>query len=174
MNKIIDTINHFTVVRLDKDFAKKHIDILITLASQIPLVSYDAENILADSKKGRKFIGKWIHSLAVMDGDKAIACIFAYERKAELSGYYSRNFLYISELAVDKQYQGQGIAKKLVTIFLEKNKTFKFLDGKIQYAVQTNEAPWNHNVHKLYLSLGFKQTGEKAYDNRTDMIFTKN
>ncbi|MBP9732499.1 MAG: GNAT family N-acetyltransferase [Candidatus Magasanikbacteria bacterium] len=168
MENPITKIKNFPVFGLTKDLAKKHVDVLTNLCNQIPLVSYTQEKILADSKEDREFFGKWEHSLIVMDNNKPIACLIAYERKAGPPDQYPQDSLYISELAVDQKYQKQGIAKALLNIFLENTR-----QKNTVYTIQTNEAPWNTHVQNLYKSFGFELTGKKQYEDRTDIIFTK-
>lgn len=173
MNSIVGYIENFEVFRLTKDFAEQHIDVLTNLVNKIPLVEYTQEHILAESKEERIFFGKWDHSLVVVDQENPIACIIAYERKSESNNQYPNNSLYMSELAVDQRYQKMGIAKSLLNLFFQVNTKFKYLEGPITYAVQTNEAPWNIHVENLYRSFGFQPIGKKQYNNRTDIIFVR-
>ena len=173
MDNTVGQINNFLVLRLTKEFAKKHIIALTALANQIPLIKYTLDNIIAESKEERLFLKKWEHSLVVVHDNQPIACLIAYERKAESNDQYPENSIYISELAVDSRYQKQGIAKSLLHLFFKINTSFRKLDGSIIYTVQTNAAPWNKHVRDLYISFGFQPTGKKQYSNRTDMIFTK-
>jgi ribosomal protein S18 acetylase RimI-like enzyme len=166
----IGKINKYNVYLLDKELATRYVKTIATLADSIPLVSYSEDDILSESKKDRMLYGKWNHSLVVFDGDQPVAIIIGYERKAKDNDQYLENSIYISELAVDKNYQRQGIAKKLVELFLESNQKFLYLDGKLIFTIQTNSADWNKHVQNLYKSLGFKQVSTKEYDNRTDVI----
>lgn len=173
MSGIVGYIENFEVLRLAKDFVEQHIDVLMNLVNQIPLVEYTKENILAESKDERVFYGKWEHSLVVVDQGEPIACIIAYERNAELNDQYPNNSLYISELAVNQRYQQRGIAKSLLNLFFQVDTKFKYLEGPMTYTVQTNEAPWNQHVQNLYRSFGFQPKGKKQYNNRTDIIFVR-
>ena len=168
--KQINTIGEYAVYQLDKETMSAHVDTIALLADQIPMVSYTKEDMLAKSKPGRKFHGKWEHSLVVFDQDKPMAIIIGYEREKEDNDQYPENSIYISELAVDKNYIRQGIAKKLVKLFLDFNSSFLYLDGKLIFSIQTNSADWNQHVVKLYKSFGFKQVSTKKYDNRTDVV----
>jgi len=168
--KKITEINKFPVYILDKKIATKYAKEIAELADQIPLVNYSEKEILAESKGERIFHGKWERSLIVFDGDMPIAVIIGYEREGEDNGQYPENSLYISELAVDKNYQKQGIARALLKKFLEHNKKFLHLDGRMIYSVQTNFADWNNHVRKLYKSFGFRKVATKKYDNRADVI----
>lgn len=168
--KQINTIGEYAVCLLDKDTMSAHVDTIALLTDQIPMVSYTKEDMLAESKPGREFHGKWEHSLVVFDQEKPIAIIIGYEREKEDNDQYSENSIYISELAVDKNYFRQGIAKKLVKLFLDFNTSFLYLDGKLTFSIQTNSADWNQHVVKLYKSFGFEQVSTKKYDNRTDVV----
>lgn len=169
MKKIAE-INKFPVYIFNKEIATKYAEEIAKLADQIPLVNYSEKEILAENKEERIFHGKWEHSLVVFDGDMPIAVIIGYEREGEDNGQYPENSLYISELAVDKNYQKQGIARALLKIFLERSKKFLYLDGRMIYSVQTNFADWNNHIRKLYKSFGFKEIAKKQYDNRKDVV----
>ena len=93
-----------------------------------------------------------------------------YERRKENNEQYPNNTLYISELAVDEMYQGQGLAKKLIRCFLDINQSFLYLTGDVIISVQTNSADWNIKVISLYKSFGFQQISTKQYDNRVDVV----
>ncbi len=166
IGKIID----YPVYIFDKGTAEKYAKTIARLADQIPLVNYSKKEILAESKGERIFHGKWEHSLVVFDGDMPIAVIIGYEREGEDNNQYPENSLYISELAVDENYQKQGIARALLRKFLERNKKFLHLDGRMIYSVQTNFADWNNHVRKLYESFGFRQIATKKYDNHKDVV----
>ncbi len=173
---VITLLDTYQVVQLDKEFASSHAHDLALMADQIPLIEYTSEHILAEEKPDRKFLGKWGHSLAVLDHNMPVAFLMAYERQAEANGYYPNNSIYISELAVEKQYQGKGIAKKLLAVFLKRaaKEGYNHLKGPIMCSVQTNNADWNTHVQKLYEDAGFTKTGEKQYANRTDTIYYTN
>ena len=169
----IGQINSFPVYTLTREIAEKHVHEIVQMVDSIPLVPYTAKEVLAESKEDREFIEKWKHSLIVFDDEKPVAAIFAYERKAEDTGQYLINSLYISELAVHEAYRKQGIARKLLQIFLDQNAKFLTLDGPFMYSVQTNSADWNQHVIELYQSFGFKKTSTKKYDNRVDVVLCK-
>lgn len=161
-----------TLKTLTKEIAVKYSAELASLADLIPQVSYSDKEILAESKGGRIFYGKWDHSLVLFDVNKPVAVIISYERKSEGNDQYPQNTLYISELAVDKHYQGKGIARKLIQYYLEYNNKIgmKYLEGKLNYSIQTNSADWNAHVQNLYKSFGFIQRATKKYEDRTDVI----
>ncbi|MFA5051991.1 MAG: GNAT family N-acetyltransferase [Patescibacteria group bacterium] len=169
MNKI-NTIGKYDVYKLNKKTAIAHAKTIARLADSIPLVNYTEKKILAESKLSRIFHGKWEHSLVVFDQDKPIAVIIGYEREKENNDQYPQNSIYISELAVDENYQRQGLARELVKMFLDFNKSFLHIDGDLQFSIQTNSADWNQHVINLYKSFGFKQIAAKKYDNRTDVV----
>lgn len=164
----------YTLKLLDGKTAKQYVEVLVELVDQIPLVPYTQEDILAESKgeNERVFYGKWEHSLVLFDKDKPIAVVIAYERKAENNDQYPKNTIYLSELAVNKEYQGQGIARKMLEIFFEMNSLIGLLhlDGETNFSIQTNSADWNAHVQNLYKSFGFVQRAEKIYPNRTDIV----
>jgi ribosomal protein S18 acetylase RimI-like enzyme len=168
--KLIKTLGDYSVYLLDEKTASVHANTLASLADSIPMVNYTKEDILAESKPGREYLGKWEHSLIVFDQDKPIAIIIGYERVKENNVEYSENSIYISELAVDQNYQRQRLAKRLIECFLDFNKSFLHLDGNLLFSIQTNSADWNQHVVNLYKSFGFEQVATKQYDNRTDVV----
>lgn len=168
--KKINFIKNYPVYKLDEKLATRYSRKISALANLIPLVDYNEEDILAQSKDKRIFYGKWEHSLIVFDNKKPIAILISYERKNEDNSQYPDNSIYISELAVAKDYQNKGIAKKLLGLFFKLNDNFLHLEGSLLFTVQTNSAPWNKSVINLYKSLGFKEFSTKEYSNRTDVI----
>ncbi len=167
-----EEFSKYTLKTLDKKTAEKYSNDIAVLVGEIPLVKYTPEEIVAESKDDRVFYGKWDHSLILLDEDKPIAVVVSYERKSEGSSQYPNNTLYISELAVDRSYQKKGMAKNILNSFFQLNNKlgFKYLDGDLNYSVQTNIAEWNKHVQRLYESFGFKQRSTKQYDNRTDVV----
>jgi ribosomal protein S18 acetylase RimI-like enzyme len=166
-------IGDYVVLPLTKEMAVRYQTILTELANLIPKVHYTVQDILAESSAKRNFLEKWKHSLIVFAGKNPVAFIMGYERRAEDHPGYRENSIYISELAVDSSYQGQGIAKSLLKVFFEYNPRFFHLKGKIVYTVQTNAASWNQPVINLYQSFGFCRAGHRYYENRTDVVLKR-
>jgi ribosomal protein S18 acetylase RimI-like enzyme len=159
---------------LSRELASQHIDGLTALANQIPSVSYQPHDLLAEQKEVRQLYNKWDHSLILLEDDRPIGFIMGYERQAENNEQYPKNSLYISELAVLESHQNQGIGRSLLEQFLFMNNTAGFLtlDGALHYSVQTNSARWNRHVRELYESFGFKKRATKDYANRTDIVLS--
>ncbi len=166
----------YSAVPLTREFAEKYSTDLAELANQIPQVKYASEDILAEQKGNRFLLNKWQHSLVIIDEGKPIAFIMGYERQAESNEQYPTNTLYVSELAVAKEYQHRGIARSILRQFFEMNNAlgYQTLSGEINYSLQTNSAEWNRHVIDLYESFGFKQRSTKKYPNRTDVILGVN
>ena len=104
---------------LTRDLAEKHLSRLTELANLIPGVKYTPEDILAEQKGGRQMLGKWSHSLVVFVDDKPVAFIMGYERAGEGNEQYPENTIYLSELAVAKEYQDKGLGRDLISSFFE-------------------------------------------------------
>ena len=173
--KEIDKINGLSVVVLEKNLAQKYAPALAEIVDQIqiPLIDhYSAREVLAESKGERKFYGKWEHSLVVFDQQTPIAIITGYEREAEKNEQYPENTLYINELAVRRDYQRRGIGRRLIRIFLDYNaeKGFIYLEGDLNFTIQTNSAQWNEYVQNLYKSFGFEQRATKQYENGANYL----
>lgn len=145
---------------------------LTDLANQIPGVAYQEEDILAVQKGERQMLGKWLHSLVMIDEDKPIAMAMGYERASEANQQYPQNTLYVSELAVAKDYQRRGISRGLLTNFFRHNNKIglQLLPGELNYSIQTNSAEGNRHVVALYESFGFKERAKKQYPNRQDVV----
>jgi len=165
-------IHGYDVQPLTRKLAAQHQNTLAALANLIPQVEYTAETILAECKGDRGMLGKWKHSLVVMDAGRPIAMVMGYERRSEGNEQYPANTLYITELAVHNNYQGQGIARALLSEFFAHNNQLGFvhLDGSFNYSIQTNSADWNRHVRELYESFGFRTRATKPYNNRTDVV----
>lgn len=176
MNLISKEFNKYKIQQLTKKLAIKYSAQLASLANLIPQVAYTEKEILAETKDERIFYGKWDHSLILFDNKKPIAIAIAYERESEKNDQYPQNTIYLSELAVDKQYQGKGIAKNFLKSFFSYNNKvkLKYLKGDLNYTIQTNSANWNKHVQDLYKSFGFFQRATKNYENRVDLILGLN
>lgn len=157
---------------LSRELAEQYADKLAALADQIPGVSYTTETVLAETKGERQLLGKWDHSLVVMESQTPIGLVIGYERQAEGNEQYPENTLYISELAVDEGYRKRGIAQHLLTRFIQKTsqRGFLHIPGQLNYSVQTNSEDWNQHVINLYKSFGFRERARKHYLNRTDIV----
>lgn len=162
----------YSAIPLTRELAEANATQLASLASQIPQVEYSAEDILAEQKGDRELLNKWQHSLVVIEGNKPIALVMGYERRAEGNSQYPKNTLYISELAVAETHQHQGIARSLLHKFFELNNAigFQTLNGSLNYSIQTNSAEWNQHVVELYESFGFERRATKEYPDRTDIV----
>lgn len=171
-NKVVD----YSIVPLTFSFASKHAEKLAEILDQIPQVSYGKDDILAESKdEGKRiFHGKWDHSFVAVRNDQPIGLIIGYEREAESNDQYPTSTIYISELGVDPNFQRQGVARELIQTFLRENQKIGmiYLDGGVNFSIQTNSAEWNEHVRNLYKSFGFNQRATKNYDNRTDVILS--
>lgn len=165
-------VDKLPVVVVTKELAQKYQTEFFQLMCLIPGVLYSPRDVLRQSKQGRKYLGKWEHSLAVFDVHGPVGLIFAYEREADKGTQYKSNCLYISEMAIDPDYQGRMIGLGFMWIFqsFNKNVGFKYLKGKWNIRLQTNSNKQNEKVRKFYESCDFEIIGEKVYPNRTDVI----
>jgi len=119
----------------------------------------DISSIL-EVEKG--LVGTKIYSglTGVEDAKKELAenIYFLIESDGKIVGDISYQMLneghaYISGLAVAKEFQGWGIARRAVKLLLEK------LDGAKTIDLVTHSE--NEKAIRLYESLGFKKTGEQ-------------
>jgi ribosomal protein S18 acetylase RimI-like enzyme len=173
--KKISQINNYPVFILTKELAKKYQKQITEIWNLIPLSNHSIDDILLESKGTRINWGKWQHSLIVIDQEeeKVIAFIVGFEREAEDNDQYPQDSLHLKTISVSKDYQKQGIGRKLTQVWLDFNKVqgFKHLDGNFSFSVQTNGADWNKHVQDFYTSFCFKQTGTKEYKDKTDNIY---
>lgn len=161
----------YKIIALDKEVAREYSKELYDLVNLIPLVTYTEEDVLAESKEDRAFHYKWDLSHLAMCEKTPVGVIMGYEREAD-GAQYSKNSIYISELAVTPTHQGKGIATELVKHFIEraKKRGLKAFKGPLVFTVQTNSASWNKVAQGIYKSFGFSPVGIKQYPNRTDWI----
>jgi ribosomal protein S18 acetylase RimI-like enzyme len=171
--KEVGQIQKIKIVILDRKLAEQNIDRLVELEDLIPMVDGDPVELLAESKGDRIMYGKWDHSLALIDGEKIIGFLMGYERKSEGNEQYPINSIYINTIAIDQNYQGMGLGKKLMKFFIDRaiSHGLKFLEGEVVFSVQTNSAEFNNKVKDFYKSFGFNKRATKQYDNRTDNVY---
>lgn len=147
---------------------------LFGLFQLIPGVNYRPQDVTATKKDdGRVLHAKWKHSHAAFVDELPVGVLMAYEREAEGSEIYPENTLYLSELAVTKNYRGQGIAKLLLAQVIGQaveRGNFHKLRGPLNFSLQTAAVLANERAQRLYRSFGFKDVGYKDYDNRSDVV----
>lgn len=165
--KKIDT---YKVVRLNKELCEKKLEEILNLLKLIPESNYKKEDILSEKKGERVLLGKWEYSLLVLDREKVIGVLIAYERAREENGLYNENCFYINEVAVLSEYKGQKIGKSLLKIFIENVEKYNYLDGELKIRIQTTNSDKNKKVIDLYKSVGFKKIGIKTYPSKEDIV----
>lgn len=161
---------------LTRELATEFADVLVNLANLIPNVSYSADEILAESKAERCYLGKWNHSLVCLYDGQPVGLLIAYERTAEPGTDYKINSIYLNIMAVNTAYQNKGIGSALLDFLVAQvsAKPFLFLPGKPTIiSTQTNSASFNTQVLNWYIKRGFKVVGTKSYDNRNDYILQR-
>ncbi len=167
----IGKIGEYDVCILDKETAHSHATAIKDLINHIPNATYTETDFLAGEKDGVVKHAKWKHSLIVFDSGVPIAVLLAYEREAEGNEQYPVNTIYINQLAVLKNYQRQGIGRKLLLHFISLHSSFYELSGNPTVSVQTNSRKSNQHVQNFYKSLGFKKRAEKEYPDRVDIVY---
>jgi ribosomal protein S18 acetylase RimI-like enzyme len=90
--------------------------------------------------------------LIVKDGDIFCGYLSGYEHE------FWPNFLYLRELFIDPNYQGQGIGSKLLTEFLEKAKKLNLKGAMTQTEFE------NISAQKLYEKIGFLKIENKEWN----------
>ena len=172
----ITSVHNFKIHQLTKALAEKYLEDIISTLDLIPKVDpHTPEDVLSENSRGRILHAKWNHSLiALTKDDKFAGIIIGYERASEKNEQYPSHCIYISGLAVSKNFQGEGLGKLIVQTWIDncKEEGFIELDGKLRLAVQTNKEDWNRHVQKIYESFGFKKISEKQYGNRSDNVYS--
>lgn len=174
MNRIFQQ-GEYEIFLLTPELAQKYMSEICRSLDQIPSVEkHDAQLILSLKKGDRHLWKKWEHScIALTRQGHYVGILIGYEREAEGNEQYPVPSIYLSDLAVDSQFQRKGLGKLLVKVWLEYNRTVGFLHltGDIVFSVQTNSDISNAHVQKLYESFGFQKIAEKMYDNRKDNVY---
>ena len=167
--------NNLQVLPFSPELARKYQEEICSALDQIPEVEpHTLEKLLMENKGERILKKKWNHSFILLDNGKFVGIAIGDEREAEGNAQYPKHSIYMSDLAISKNYQKRGLGKFLVGLWVEKNTKIGFLellDGKLRFSVQTNSADWNSHVQRLYESVGFKKIAEKKYNNRTDNVY---
>ena len=168
-------IHDYPVVTLTRSQAEKYQQEITDIWHLIPLSQHTIGDILQEESEGKTYIGKWAHSLFVLNQsmNDVLAFIVGYERTAEHNHGYPKTSIHVKSISVAHQYQNQGIGKQLVQIWLDFSTGVgcKHLDAKLEFSVQTNGADFNKHVQRFYESFGFRKTAEKVYPNKTDLIY---
>lgn len=173
--KIIERNDGLVFGLLDRQTALQHQHALTEIWNLIPLSHHAPEDILQENSGDTQYLGKWEHSLIVLDEktQQVVAFIVGYERAAEENQLYTKDSLHLKSLSVAANYQNKGIGRKLITTWLAHNRQegFHHLAGKLIFSTQTNSAEWNTHVQKFYESFGFTKAGLKEYSNKIDVVY---
>lgn len=172
----IHSAQSFKIHQLTRTLAEKYLEDIISALDLIPEVDpHTQDDVLFENSRGRILHAKWDHSLvALTEHDAFAGIIIGYERESEENEQYPSHCVYISGLAVCKNFQGKGLGKFILQTWIDqcKEKGFLELNGKLRLTVQTNKEDWNRHVKKLYESFGFKKIAEKKYGNRIDNVYS--
>lgn len=150
--------------KLSKDFALEKCDEILSIINIIPHLKDDSKTLF---KERNPLYSKWIHSFCVINEKNVIIGILLayYREKDEIHPFDS---LYIHRLAVRKQYQNQGIGKKMLNYFLYQNlylkKEFKLI------SIQTNKENNNQYVIDFYNKTGFRDVKLIEYSDKLDIL----
>lgn len=174
MNPIFQQ-DEYQIFLLTPVLAQKYMSEICRSLDQIPSVEKHNASLILSLKKGeRNLWKKWEHScIALTQDSRYVGVLIGYEREAEGNEQYPVPSLYLSDLAIDSEFQRKGLGKLLVKVWLEHNREVGFLQlkGELVFSVQTNSDISNAHVQKLYESFGFQKTSEKMYDNRKDNVY---
>lgn len=162
------------ISRLSKAEAEARAQDLAGLLSRIPKVPHSPEDVLQESKGDEIFVGKWDESLIAMSGDRVVGVLLTHVRRPRPPTYPATCF-YLAGIAVAADMERQGIGSAMIRTWLDNTARSPLMEAEQveRYAVQTNAAPFNAGVRKLYESFGFAVHTTKDYDNRTDVVMFK-
>jgi ribosomal protein S18 acetylase RimI-like enzyme len=161
------------VVKMTKDFAKKHVKKLVALMNTIPDVKWVDQQLLDEAwapdnpyeRSPREFTKKWKHSVAIVDEqDIPIGLLIAYERpKDEEISYKDKDSLYIHGFAVDEKYKKRGLGKIMMHTVAQNLHNFNSRE-KDDNIIPSITLKFDRNSAYLldtYEKLGFEKIGEK-------------
>ena len=156
-----------TVVVMTKPLIRKHVEALCSLHRLIPYVSWGAEDFLADGAPGRHFAGKWdLSCMVVADAGQVAGFMVAYLRESSPTHPYRS--LYLHRMAVHTNYRGQGIARRILSLYIERARQY---DPLLEYlTLQTNANPTNQWVIDFYERVGFCKDSMVTYPNKVDWL----
>ena len=98
---------------------------------------------------------------AIYHDKQVIGFIMMYYEEANVSPLCNEAFYGISRLMIGKEYQGKGYGKEAILAAIEFLKLMPL--GKANYAYICY-LPENEVARKLYLSVGFEETGQVTED----------
>jgi GNAT superfamily N-acetyltransferase len=173
--KPLYSFGSYRIFKLSAELAEVYVIQIGEALDLIPLVAtHTPEVILATQDEAHEFHGKWEHSLIALDEHgEFVGVIMGYERESEGSPQYPHASIYMSDFAVAKSHQKQGLGKWMIDSWLDYNTKwgFRVLKGPLQFSVQINSAVWNRHVQTLYESFGFTKRSTKNYPNRNDIVY---
>jgi len=155
---------------LTKPLAVLHCAQLLEIHNSIPHVTWDAQDLLADSNGDRVFIDKWSHSRVAFDrlGRHPMAMMIAYAR-APWAAFGERS-LYLHRGAVLGECRRKGVGRML---FEHYTTAHCKPDGLEWITLQTNAEPSNAWVVEFYEDLGFERGQLVVYEDKTDYLMHK-
>lgn len=173
--KPLYSFGSYGLFQLTAELAEVNVAQIGEALDQIPLVEHHSpEIILAVSKDDQDFHAKWEHSLISLDEHgNFVGVIMGYERESEETEQYPNDSIFLSDFAVSKSHQKQGLGKWMLGSWLDFNTKlgFKVLNSSLQFTTQTNSAVWNRHVQALYESLGFAKRSTQNYRNRNEIVY---
>ena len=158
------------VLTMTKPLVRQHADALCSLHRSIPYVSWGPEDFLADSAPGRHFTGKWDLSCMVFDDVGGLAGFMVAYLREHSAGHPYRS-LYLHRMAVHTRHRGQGIARRILTLYDERARHY---DPFLEYlTLQTNIDPANQWIIDFYERMGFEKTVLVRYPEKTDWLMVR-
>ena len=155
------------VARLTRRYAAQHADELLRLHNLIPYVKWAESDLLAaESDEGAPFQGRWQLSLVARARRQPIGLLVAYLREADAR--HPMESAYIHRLAVDAEWQRQGIGSGLIRTAA--TWYFSALPWLLSITSQTNDEIANRGVLEFYSRLGFRRTYPVRYPNKRDIL----
>ena len=158
----------YSISQLTKKRAQENVERLVDMHNTIPLVKWNAQELLADSIGSRIFPKKWDLSVTVNAGNqKPIAFLIAYERNWDKN--HPLHSVYLHRGAVNALYQHRGIWRSLIEYYIYN--LFLNLNDFQHITVQTNDTPSNQWLINFYESVGFYKLHKVLYPEKVDWLF---
>lgn len=160
------SIYSYSIKKISQNILSEYCEDILKLINIIPHINDTKEKLFEEKNN---LYSKWKTSFGVFsNNNELIGILIAYYRKKD--NRHNFDSLYIQRLAVDKNYQKQGIGTQLLLYFLEYS--FETDNSLPLISIQTNDETSNQYVIDFYHKIGFKDRCKILYPNKIDILMT--
>lgn len=137
---------------------------LLNIINIIPHINWSKSDLLSQNED--YYGDKWNYSYVIFKNSEIIGVLISYFRLADDKHIFDS--LYLHRFAIKPEYQNLGIGTEVIKYFIQRS--FEEIPWLLNISAQTNLEVSNIYVINFYKKLGFKETYNIVYPNKTDIL----